>query len=246
MRVDQDKCIGCLKCVDYCPVSAIEKVPSFRMVVIDEDECVECGACRRAGVCQPDALFQPEMAWPRILRAEFSDPCVVHPSTGTGGRGTEEMKTNDVTGRYTSGMIGMAAELGRPGVGARLRDLEKVAMAVAKMGVHFEEHNPVYHLMADPKTGKLKDEVLNEKVLSAIIEFGLTPEQVQLAIQTLRQASQEIDTVFSVDMSSLVEPDGTIPAEDMARKAGATLRPNGKNNIGLGRPRHDFFGEAKA
>jgi hypothetical protein len=142
-------------------------------------------------------------------------------------------------------MVGMAAELGRPGIGARLRDLEKVAMVLARLGAKFEPHNPVYHLYSNPETGKLKDEVLNEKVLSAIIEFGTTPDKVPEILLSLREIAQEVDTVFSLDLTSLVEPDGSIPVEEVARAAGAQLRPNGKNNVGLGRPRHKFFEEDK-
>ena len=46
MRVDGDKCIGCLDCVDYCPVEAIKEVPSEGVVFIDDEDCVECGCCQ--------------------------------------------------------------------------------------------------------------------------------------------------------------------------------------------------------
>ena len=66
----------------------------------------------------------------------------------------------------------MAVELGRPVTGAHFYDVEKVAMAVSKLGgIEFEKQNPVTSLMSDPKTGKFKDDILNEFVLSAIIEF---------------------------------------------------------------------------
>jgi len=119
-------------------------------------------------------------------------------------------------------------------------------MALAKLGVHFEKQNPVYYLYEDPTTGKVKDEVKNEKVLSAIIEFGTTADRIPAILDTLREVQKQVKTVFSVDMCSLIEPDGTIPAEKVAREAGAALRPNGKNNIGLGRPRFDFFGGVKS
>jgi NAD-dependent dihydropyrimidine dehydrogenase PreA subunit len=245
MQVLVDKCIGCLRCIDYCSVGAIHKVPDERLVGVDEEECVECGICLRSKCCPVEALEQPELQWPRTLRAEFSDPTITHPSTGVGGRGTEEMKTNDVTGRYPRGFVGMAVEMGRPSIGARFYDLEKVQMALAKLGVHFEEANPVQHLVTNKKTGKLRKDVLNEKVLSAIIEFGTTPEKVPAVLDTLRQVSQEIDCVFSLDLCSLVEQDGSQPVADIARQAGATLRPNGKTNMGLGRPSFQFFREGK-
>jgi Fe-S-cluster-containing dehydrogenase component len=245
MQVLVEKCTGCLRCLDYCSVGAIHKVPGERLAGVDEEECVECGICKRSNCCPVEALHQPELEWPRRLRAEFSDPTITHPSTGVGGRGTEEMKTNDVTGRYPQGHVGMAVEMGRPSVGARFSDLEKVQMALAKLGVHFETANPVQHLVENKKTGRLRKDVLNEKVLSAIIEFGTTPDKVPAVLDTLRQVSQEIDCVFSLDLCSLVEQDGTQPVADIARAAGATLRPNGKTNLGLGRPSFQFFPEAK-
>ncbi len=245
MQVVVEKCTGCLKCIDYCSVGAIHKVSGKRLAGVDEEECVECGICKRSGCCLTDALEQPELEWPRRLRAEFSDPTVTHPSTGVGGRGTEEMKTNDVTGRYPQGFVGMAVEMGRPGVGARLYDLEKVQMALVKLGVHLEQANPVTALIEDKATGALRKDVLNEKVLSAIIEFGTTPEQVPAILDTLREVSQRIDTVFSLDLCMLVEPDGSVPVKQVALDAGATLRPNGKNNLGLGRPAFQFFGKVE-
>jgi len=159
-----------------------------------------------------------------------------HPLACVRGRGTEERKTNDVTGRYPRGRVGIAVELGRPGIGTRLKDVEKVIKALVTLEVTFEKDNPVYALIADPITGKLREDAINEKVLSAIVEFGTTPDKVPSVLKALSQVSQKVDTVFSVDMCCLLETDGTCPAEDTARSAGFEIRPNGKNNIGLGRP----------
>ncbi|MFC1905066.1 indolepyruvate ferredoxin oxidoreductase subunit alpha [Chloroflexota bacterium] len=236
MRIDQDRCMACLECIDYCVVGAIKEDPEKGEVFIDEDECVECSCCLRADVCEVGAIWQPEMDWRRRLRAEFSDPASTHPVTGVRGRGTEEMKTNDVIVRYPRGKVGIAAELGRPGTGTRFRDVEKITRAMASLGVAFEESNPVYALITEPETGKLKEEVLDERVLSAIVEFRVTPDRVPLILATLNEVSKQVDTVFSVDMCSLLEPDGTCEAEYAAGDAGFEIRPNGKDNIGLGRP----------
>ena len=50
-----DECLGCMACVDECPVSAIAEKDG--KVAIDKDLCTECGAC--AGVCPVEAP-QPE------------------------------------------------------------------------------------------------------------------------------------------------------------------------------------------
>ena len=130
----------------------------------------------------------------------------------------------------------MGVELGRPGTGARFRDVEKVTRAVSRHGVDFAAKNPVTSLMADPKTGKIVEEVLDEKVLSAIVEFTVPVEVLPSVLETLRGVSAEIDTVFSLDLISRVEPDGTVPAAGLLEALGASPSVNGKTNVGLGRP----------
>ncbi|NWF93289.1 MAG: 4Fe-4S binding protein [Syntrophaceae bacterium] len=237
MRIDQEKCVGCERCVSYCPVGAIhvrkDGGKTKKRSWIDEDECVECGVCLRANVCKPEAIYLPELGWPRIVRRAFSDPMVEHKETGVPGRGTEEMKTNEVTGRFKRGSWGMAVEVGRPGVGARLKDLETIAMALAEKGILFEPKNPVMFLFEDPKTGKLKPELREEKVLSAIIEFVVKPHQLKDVFEVLRKASERVETVFSVDLISF--PDEKEFALGVAREMGFPVYPNGKVNLGLGR-----------
>jgi NAD-dependent dihydropyrimidine dehydrogenase PreA subunit len=235
MKIDSEKCIGCLECVAYCPVEAIHEVGEKGIAQIDEDECVECSCCLRSVACPTDAIWQPELNFPRILRAEFSDPVIVK-KTGVGGRGTEETKTNDVTGRYPRGFIGIAAELGRPGIGTRLSELEKVAMAIMPLGVEFEKENPTYDIFQDVTTGKLKPGISQEKVLSAILEFKTTIEKAPEVLKALQKVSQQVDTVISVDIGSRFDPDGSLPADKVARKASLRIRPNGKVNLGLGKP----------
>jgi len=109
-------------------------------------------------------------------------------------------------------------------------------MALAKLKPHFEKENPVTQLMVDTETGKMKEEILNEKVLSAIIEIKTTLEKIPEFLQALEYAQKEIDTVISVGVASRCLSDGSIPHEDRVRRAGYRLSANGKTNIGLGRP----------
>jgi hypothetical protein len=205
---------------------------------IDQEECVECGVCFKVGVCPTDAIYMPEESkqYPRVIRAQFSDPGVQHPAQKQGGRGTEEMKTNDVTGRYRRGEYGMALEFGRPGTGTRLGEIEKVTKALCSMGIPVEEANPVYNLLADPKTGKMKTEVREEKVMSAILEFKIKEDQLERVVKALIPVLDKLDTVVSWGLATRFAPDGTLPVRSKLKTLGIPVRPNAKINMGLGRP----------
>ena len=236
MRIDAEKCMGCMECADFCPMDCILEHDGIGY--IDEDECVECGVCLRAGVCPNEALYMPEEAlrYPRLVRAQFSDPGVPHPTTNQAGRGTEEMKTNDVTGRFRRGEFGMALEFGRPGIGTRLTEIEKVLQALMTMRVELEENNPVFALVGDRQTGELRPEIRNEKVLSAILEFKIRDEQLEEVTRTLIPVLAEVDTVVSWGLATRFAEDGSLPVLGRLEALGVPARPNGKVNMGMGRP----------
>jgi len=236
MNIDSEKCISCLECLDYCPVSAI--LEDVESVIINQDECVECGVCLRANVCPTDAIYMPEESkqYPRSIRAELSDPGVQIPKLRQGGRGTEEMKTNDVTGRYRCGELGMTLEFGRPGPGTRISELENITKVLCAISIEIEEANPVFYFLADKKTGQMKPEVLNEKVLSAILEFKIKEDKLAEVIHTLTPALEKVNTVVSWGLISRVAEDGTIPVLSRLNELNLAARPNAKINLGLGRP----------
>lgn len=245
---------------------ATQDVGAFPTSVIDQEACVDCGVCIRSGVCKSEALYLPETPWPRSIRAAFSgggfsfgrgsSPTrsygrivekvglprltmrdIVAQQVGGGSRGTSEMKTNDVTGRFRDGEVGIACELGRPGIGFGFRDLETVAVALARCGVAFEPQNPVT-VFLDPSTGRIRDEfaeLRGERALSAIIECKAPMARVAEIYRVLQTVAAEIDTVFTLDIINKCRDD-TVPIRPLLDAAGIPVRINGKTNVGLGRP----------
>ncbi|GAB4345286.1 MAG: hypothetical protein Kow0099_25400 [Candidatus Abyssubacteria bacterium] len=172
----------------------------------------------------------------RSLRRAFSDPTVAHDSTGLAGRGTEEIKTNDITGRIGPGEAGVVIDLGRPGTGVFFHEIDKMTRALAPLPVQFEPQNPLTALMEDGRTGQLRADILREKALSAIIELKTPLGELPRILNTIKETAATLDTVVSVGVSSKCESDGGIPHEQVCRQAGYSVSPNGKTNLGLGRP----------
>lgn len=246
MRIDPAKCVGCGACQAFCTMGAIAftagAVQGRRVVsIVDEDECVDCGVCERSGICPVDALRQPPTGWPRSVRGTFSNPLAEHKETRVPGRGTEEMKTNDVTGRYRPGYVGLGVEMGRPGCGAYLCEVEKITRPLRAIGVSFEPKNPLTSLLLPD--GSVNPEVRGEKVLSCIVEFVVPRQRLPEVLTCLATATATLATVCSVDLVELAQP-GAEPAADIARRAGERPYPNGKINVGLGRPRFAEEGRA--
>lgn len=241
MRIDKGKCAGCGQCTEVCPLGNIayrkrDPKSSRLYYEINEDECLDCGVCLRSNICPAGALFMPAYEWPRTIRSAFSDPTVEHRETRVAGRGTEEIKTNEVTGRIKRGFVGISCEMGRPSVGARFYDIEKVAVALASLGAEFEPNNPCTRLMANPETGIFKADVRLEKVLSAILEMLVPIEDIRGILEAIRQVAKDVDCVFSVDLITILEPDNSIPTLPILQQMQWPFAPNGKMNTGLGRP----------
>jgi ferredoxin len=264
MKINPDKCVACGNCTYVCPMGAIYVDPVINRATVNRDECVECYACynglstehlnppfvrmvRRLlqlgrvrfdpepDVC-PTAAFEPDdLQWPRVIRRAFSDPRATHESTGVQGRGTEEVKTNDVTGRVKWGEVGFTIEFGRPGVGVWLRDIQKMTKALAKAGVAFEKKNPFTLLMTDLATGSLREDVLDEKVLSAIVEIKVKVERTDEIIALVREVEKQVDTVVALGAGTRCDENGN---ENLLfpilKRLGYTLE-RAKTNTGLGR-----------
>jgi ferredoxin len=264
MKINPDKCVACGNCTYVCPMGAIYIDPSIHRATINRDECVECYACFNGlsqehlnptfvrtvrkifqtmrlrfepepDVC-PTAAFEPdELAWPRMVRRAFSDPRVPHESTGVHGRGTEEVKTNDVSGRVNIGEVGFTIEFGRPGVGVRFRDIQKMCTALAQAGVAFEKKNPVTSLMSDVASGTIREDILDEKVLSAIVEIKVRIDRAEEIIRLVWAVEKQVETVVSLGVGVRCDPEGEENVvAPLLERLGYNLE-RAKTNIGLGR-----------
>ena len=262
MQIDKSKCVGCANCVPVCPMGAIYIGPD-KLAEINQDECVECHTCYRGlsvenlpptitrflrrclaavglrfqpepDICPTGAFVPDELTWPRIVRRAFSDPQVPHESTGIHGRGTAEVKTNDVTGRVKEGEAGFVVELGRPGVGVHFREVDKVARTLAANGVVFESENPVTSLMTDVANGIICEDVLDEKVLSCIIETKINLDRVPEMLEVIKELAPSLDTVVSIGVSTRCNAQGEEPLKEMLAGQGYDAW-RAKVNLGMGR-----------
>jgi hypothetical protein len=231
--INRDECVECYAC--FNGLSQEHLNPVFVRAVRKVFQAMRLRFDPEPDVC-PTAAFEPdELAWPRIVRRAFSDPRVPHESTGVHGRGTEEVKTNDVSGRVKAGEVGFTIEFGRPGVGARFRDIQKMTEALAAAGVAFEKKNPVTSLMSDVAAGTIREDILDEKVLSAIVEIKVPVERAEEVIRLVWSVEKEIETVVALGVGVRCDAEGEENVvAPILEKLGYTLE-RAKTNIGLGR-----------
>ena len=237
-QINRELCTGCETCLSYCSVNAISM--QEEKALIDPKVCTECYVCLRNEVCPVEAIEKtPIESFIHQFQHIISDPTETTAATGVPGRGTEEAKTNDVTGRFKKGEVGVCIDMGRPGVGCYLRDVEKVAISVARAGVSLasSEHTPLAQLMADVKTGRLRDDIPRDvHFLSIIIEGKCPVATLPSVLQALEKVEKEIDTVFSLGLACRVDPKGYSPVLDVIQKMGLPQPIRGKVNVGLGKP----------
>lgn len=264
MKINADKCVACGNCTYVCPMGAIYVDQSLNRAVVDQDECVECYTCFNGmskehlnptvvrtlravfkmmrlrfdpepDVCPTSALEPQELVWPRVVRRAFSDPRVPHESTGVSGRGTEEVKTNDITGRVQPGEVGFTIEFGRPGVGVRFHEIQMMTRALAQAGIGFEAKNPITSLLSDPAAGTIREDVLNEKILSAIVEIKVPISRMEEIIRMVREVEKQVDTVIAIGVGARCDDEGQEQAvfAELQRLGYEPVRA--KTNLGLGR-----------
>lgn len=240
-QILKDKCIGCKSCQKYCSVGAIKYDAEAKQCYVDADACVDCYVCVRQQkqFCKKDAFAPTEFySFYKQFAHVMSDPCENHGVTGVTGRGTEEVKTNDVSGRVKKGHVGFCIDVGRPGAGCYLYDVEKIAMALAGAGVKLldADHTPLAALMTDLSTGKLKDDCLNTRMLSVIVEGSCEDKDFPNAMKALMKVKDEIETVFSLGLIMRVDENCYNPVLKCLDELGIAQPFRGKVNVGLGKP----------
>ena len=232
MKINANKCINCKLCISLCPVEAIHVKVGY--VIINQETCVECGLCKRSNICKQQAFIEKKMAWPRSIRRALSNPVEVYVSTGVTGRGTEEMKTNDVTERYKKDELGISIDVGRPNRGTTFREIEKITKELSSLAVNFEAKNPISEVIKDFRTGEINKSVLDEHILSGIIEFRIKKDDIFTVLRKIDEFKHKVDTVFTIGIIfSNVKENMSLVSQ--LHEHGWPVSQQAKINVGLGR-----------
>jgi hypothetical protein len=113
-------------------------------------------------------------------------------------------------------------------------------MELAPLGYEFAEENPITHFMTNKKKGKLRDDILNEKATSAIVEGKCKLENLPVVLEAVKRAAQKISSVFTVEVITKVPREGKITIKPILDSLGYWYSVNTKNNMGLGEPAFKF------
>ena len=241
MLIDAERCIGCGACLLHCPLeAAVLPVRHGDRVVfgINQDACCECGNCARNAAC-PSGALQPSPGvdtFPRQVRRAFSDPSPVHRSTGVPGRGTDECKNNDITGRVGPGQVGLLIELGRPGTGVRLDRVQEVLRACHAAGFSQGGCNPVATLLDHGPRPTLRPGLGEQVVLSCILEFVVPVPALQSLLLAARSAARAQGCTYAASVVALADTAADPRIQVALHSAELALGPAAKINFGLGRP----------
>ena len=120
-------------------------------------------------------------------------------------------------------------------MGVRFHEIQEMSRALAKVGVPFEKNNPITTLMTDVATGDIKLDLLNEKVLSAILEIKVPIARTEEIIRIVWDVEKLLKTVVVIGVGVRCDESGEDPvvAPILARLGYNPVRA--KTNIGLGR-----------
>ena len=114
------------------------------------------------------------------------------------------------------------------------KDVDKVCQRLSKMPVEFQLENPVTALMSDVKAGKLRKDILDEKVLSCILEFKADMAKMPDILNVIEAEARQLDTVVALGVAVRCDSNGNDTVRHQLEEMGYDVW-RAKINMGLGR-----------
>ena len=116
-----------------------------------------------------------------------------------------------------------------------MREIQRICWRLGAAGVSFETRNPITSLMTDVRSGTLREDILGEKLMSAIVEIKVPVDRTEEIVRLVWEVEKELDTVVALGVGTRCGPDG----EDhvlapILERLGYKLE-RAKTNTGLGR-----------
>ena len=110
-----------------------------------------------------------------------------------------------------------------------------LSWALAKANVSFEKKNPVTSLMSDVGSGTLRPDILDEKVMSAIVEIKVPVERTEEIVRLVWEVEKNLDTVIALGVATRCGEHGEEDVVAPILKGLGYKLERAKTNIGLGR-----------
>jgi hypothetical protein len=88
--------------------------------------------------------------------------------------------------------------------------------------------------MIDTRTGDLRTDIINEKILSAIVEIKTSIKEVERVLEIVEEVGERIDTVTAVGISTRCDDGEDNVLAPLLDKLGYYYS-RAKTNMGLGR-----------
>src|SRR6266852_4462162 len=116
-----------------------------------------------------------------------------------------------------------------------MREIQQLCWRLGAAGVSFESRNPITSLMTDVRSGTMREDILGEKVMSAIVEIKVPVERTEEIVRVVWEAEKELDTVVALGVGTRCDPDGEDQVvAPILERLGYKLE-RAKTNTGLGR-----------